>query len=118
MPSLVANSAFGLNPIVEGKGFSPSKIDRILKDRITEIKINALKKKEKIIITKKYTLKEISKDLNMSCLLSEDNISYIIDTYTYEAGVRKLNEKLYEIFREINLRNLENSNIIIKINKD
>jgi hypothetical protein len=29
MPDFVANSAFGLNPIVEGKGFSPSKMERI-----------------------------------------------------------------------------------------
>ena len=37
-------------------------------------------------------------------------IEYIIDTYTMEAGVRKLNEKLYEIFRELNLYTLENPN--------
>jgi ATP-dependent Lon protease len=44
-------------------------------------------------------------------------IEYIIDTYTLEPGVRKLNEKLYEIFREINLRNLENPDSILITNK-
>ena len=95
-----------------------SKVNRILRDRITEIKINPLKKNEKVIITNKYTLKEINDELNFNCYLSNELIEYIVDTYTFEAGIRKLNEKLYEIFREINLRNLENSNIIIKINKD
>lgn len=87
-----------------------SKINRILRDRITEIKINPLKKSEKVVITQRYTLKEISDELGSSCELSDELIEYIIDTYTYEPGVRKLNEKLYEIFREINLRNAENPN--------
>ena len=95
-----------------------SKVNRILRDRITEIKINPLKKYEKITITNKYTLKEISEELNFNCFLSDELIEYIIDTYTFEPGIRKLNEKLYEIFREVNLRNLENPNIIIEINKD
>ena len=45
-------------------------------------------------------------------------IEYIIDTYTLEPGIRKLNEKLYEIFREINLRILENPSIGLVINRD
>ena len=87
-------------------------------DRITEIKINPLTKNDKLVITKKYTLKEISGELNYNCELDDDIIDYIIDTYTMEAGVRKLNEKLYEIFREINLRILENPIDTITINKE
>ena len=85
-----------------------SKVNRILRDRITEIKINPLTKSDKLVITKRYTLKEISGELNYECELSDELVEYIIDTYTMEPGVRKLNEKLYEIFREINLRILEN----------
>jgi len=95
-----------------------SKVNKILRDRITEIKINPLKKKEKIIITNKYTLKEISEELNYKCVLSDDLTEYIIDNYTMESGVRKLNEKLYEIFREINLRILENPIQDIIIDKE
>ncbi len=95
-----------------------SKVDRILRDRITEIKINPLKKQEKIIITQRYTLKEISESVNTLCELNEKLIEYIIDTYTLEPGVRKLNEKLYEIFREINLRKLENPDLDITIDTD
>jgi ATP-dependent Lon protease len=50
--------------------------------------------------------------------MDDDLIEYIIDTYTFEAGVRKLNEKFYQIFREINLRVLENQNFNLEINKD
>jgi len=95
-----------------------SKVNRILRDRITEIKINPLKKNEKIYITKKYTFKEISDELNFNCVMDDELIEYIIDTYTFEAGVRKLNEKFYQIFREINLRLLENPYLDLKINKD
>ena len=95
-----------------------SKVNRILRDRITEIKINPLKKNEKIVITKNYTLKEISDEVNYNCVLSDELIEYIIDTYTFEAGIRKLNEKLYEIFREINLQVLENPYLNLQINKD
>lgn len=95
-----------------------SKVNRILRDRITEIKINPLKKNEKIYITKNYTFKEISEELNYNCVMSDELIEYIIDTYTLEAGVRKLNEKFYQIFREINLRVLENPNLNLVINKE
>ena len=38
--------------------------------------------------------------------LDDNELMYLIDTYTYEAGARKLKEKLYEIYREINLQYL------------
>ena len=95
-------------------------IDRILKDRITEIRTKPLTKSEKIEITKNYLMPEIldsvgytSKDI----LIDNDNIEFLIDTYTFEAGVRKLKEKLYEIVREINLRRIkmEDDNIEMPI---
>jgi ATP-dependent Lon protease len=90
-----------------------SKVDRILRDRITEIKISSLKLKEKIVVTQKYTLKDLSNELNFECELNEDLVEYIIENYTHEAGVRKLNEKLTELFREINLRYIEKQETII-----
>ena len=47
-------------------------------------------------------------------------IKYIVQNYTYEAGVRKLREKLFEIIREINLRKITDDNIEfpLKITKD
>ena len=82
------------------------KIDRILRDRITTIELKSLNKQDKIIITKKYLLPEILKIVGFSVndiIFEDESIEYIIDCYTYEAGVRKLKEKLFEIIREINL---------------
>ena len=36
--------------------------------------------------------------------LSEETLRFIIENYTYEAGVRKLKENLFEIISEINLK--------------
>merc|ERR1711916_294952 len=45
-------------------------------------------------------------------ILENDEINYIIENYTYEAGVRKLKERLFELVREINLvRVLETEDI-------
>ena len=83
-----------------------NQIDRILKDRITEINIKPLTKHDKLIICNKYLLPEIYKAVGFKIgdlIFSNELIEYIIDTYTYEAGVRKLKEKLFDLIREINL---------------
>jgi ATP-dependent Lon protease len=82
-------------------------IDPILKDRITEVKVKSITKKEKIYITKEYLLPEILQTVGYEkedFIFSDDVIDYIVDTYTYEAGVRKLKERLFELIREINLK--------------
>jgi len=91
-----------------------SLIDPILKDRITEIKVKPLITKDKIDIVKDFLIPEILSDLGYNksdLLLSDEDIVYIIETYTYEAGVRKLKEKLVEIFRIINLERIYGDNI-------
>jgi ATP-dependent Lon protease len=57
---------------------------------------------------------EILKDVGFAkdeVVISDENIIDLIETYTNEAGVRKLKEKLFEIVREINLKNIFNNNI-------
>ena len=93
----------------------PGKIDRILKDRITEIKVDSLKKTEKLEITKNYILPEILKSVGYNksdIVIQDDCIDFIIENYTFEAGVRKLKEKLYEVVREINLNYILETNDI------
>lgn len=93
---------------------NPELIDPILLDRIHRIRFNPLKKPEKIYIAKNYLLSEISKAVGFNkgeINISEDILSKIIDEYTFEAGVRKLKERLFEIIREINLRSLLKTNI-------
>lgn len=84
-------------------------IDPILKDRITVIETHPLTLPEKINISTKFIIPEILKEIGFSSdevVFSEDIITYLIDTYTYEAGVRKLKEKYYEILRDINLQKI------------
>lgn len=85
-----------------------SKIDRILRDRITEIHMNPLSRKDKLIITHEYIIPEILSDIGLSSIICDnDIINFIIDVYTNEAGVRKLKEILYTVYREINIQCLK-----------
>jgi len=96
-----------------------SKIDGILKDRIQEINVKPLNKREKLIISQKYVLPEICKTvgfLENEIIFNKKDIINLIDTYTYEAGVRKLNEIYFDIIREINLMKIMNNNIKIPFN--
>ena len=101
-----------------------SKIDPILADRIHRIKFNYLQTHEKINIMKKYIIPELLTTIgysNDSIIFSDEVIEYIISNYTYEAGVRKIKEKVYEIIREINLNEImgikSNTNISIEFVK-
>jgi ATP-dependent Lon protease len=83
-----------------------SKIDRILKDRIHEINIKPLNKNEKIKITKNYLLPEILSMVGFNhndITIKNNDLEFLLDNYTHEAGVRKLNEHLLILVREINL---------------
>ena len=80
-------------------------IDPILRDRITEINIESLSKNEKIKIIQDYLLPEILENTGFNrsdILFSNELLEHIIDTYTFESGVRKLKEKIIEIIRDIN----------------
>lgn len=82
-------------------------IDSILKDRIYQIEVPALSQKDKIVIAKDYLLPEILNKVGYekdAITIDESEIVYLIEIYTYEAGVRKLKERLFEIIRELNLR--------------
>jgi len=91
-----------------------SLIDPILRDRITEIRINPLVTKDKITIVKDFLLPEILDNLGYKkkdIIISDEDIVHLIDSYTYEAGVRKLKEKLVEVLRVINLERLYGEDI-------
>ena len=99
------------------------KIDPILKDRITIIETKAFTIEDKINIIRDYMLPEILKETgynNNEIVFSEEIIQFIIKTYTHEAGVRKIKEKLMEIIREINLNNIMNTHYddIFKVTKE
>ena len=71
-------------------------------------------KSRKIHIVNNYKLPDILESVGFEkddIIIIEDILSYIIDNYTYEAGVRKIKEKIFDIVREINLRCLTQSNL-------
>ena len=100
----------------------PNLIDRILLDRIHRIQIKPLNKKSKLVVAKNHLIPEILDNIGYTgdeIAINDKEIEYIIDKYTYEAGARKLKEKLYELYRDINLKSLEDYNIIpFTINRD
>lgn len=85
-------------------------IDRILLDRIHRIKFDHLTLQDKLIICKKHLLPEIYDKMGQcdNIVFSEEVLTFIIEKYTYESGVRKLKEILYEIIGEVNLTILKN----------
>ncbi len=86
-------------------------IDPILRDRIEEIKVAGLSKKEKIIVCKNYILPEIYKNVGFGpdeIIFSNEILDYIIESYTFESGARKIKEILLNIVRDINLLKIEN----------
>lgn len=89
--------------------------DRVLEDRITEISLSPLTTNEKIHIQQNYVIPRTLKSVGFNpsdIIFTKDVTRFIIDTYTYEGGVRKLNEKITEIIKEINLQKLNNTNAI------
>ena len=82
-----------------------SAIDKILLDRIHRIKFDHLSVDDKITITKKHILPELTSKIGLTNVIefTDSIIEYLITTYTYESGVRKLKEILFEIIGEINL---------------
>jgi len=95
----------------------PDAIDRILLDRIHRIKFDHLSLEDKLVIANDYLLPEIYKNVGLSNIIEFSNevLTFIIDSYTYEPGVRKLKEILFEIISEINLSILQNKDDLLDI---
>ena len=69
-------------------------------DRIQRVKIDHLNKVDKVMVARHYVLPEILDNIGYTSddiIIDDEELIYIIDIYTYEAGARKLKEKLYEI---------------------
>ncbi len=102
----------------------PSLIDPILRDRMHIIKTNPLSTPDKLHIINNYVLPSILDIVGFSkgdITISDEISSYIIETYTFEAGIRKLKEILFDIIREFNLKSIiekQNQKLPLKITKD
>lgn len=90
-------------------------LDPILKDRITIIETKPYTLQEKIHIIIKYMLPEVLLDVGYNdeeIKFTDDIITYIINSFTNEAGVRKVKEKIVEIVRDINLKAIHDPTMI------
>jgi ATP-dependent Lon protease len=87
-----------------------SLIDKTLLDRIHRIKFDSLTLEDKLVISEKYLLPEICKKFGLENMIhiDKETLSFIVENYTCEPGVRKLKEKLFEIVGEINIEFLKN----------
>ena len=94
-----------------------SLIDPILRDRMTIMKTNAFRVRDKIPISQEYLMPAILKDVGVTedaIVIPDEIIAFLVNTYTHEGGVRKLKELLYEIAREINLRKKSGKRLLDK----
>jgi ATP-dependent Lon protease len=83
----------------------PSLIDPILLDRIHRIKFDKLTPYDKLVISNKFLVPEMNEKFGFSrdfIKLDDKTLLFLIDNYTYESGVRKLKQLLFEIWGDIN----------------
>ena len=86
-----------------------SAIDPVLLNRLHEIEVKPYTTKDKLKICKEFLLKEITEDINLeygSIKISEDDIKYVIENYTYESGVRELKRQIETLFLKLNVDRL------------
>ncbi|ADI39099.1 Lon protease [Waddlia chondrophila 2032/99] len=87
----------------------PSKLDPIFKDRLKVIKTDPLSLKDKIVITRRHLLKNILDSCGFKeeeIEIDDEEIKFLVEQYTFEAGARKLKENLFAIVRAINKQRL------------
>lgn len=97
-----------------------SKIPAPLYDRMEIIYLDSYTDIEKVQITKKYIIPELEKNMGLNIQnLTDEDIKYIINSYTREAGVRNLKRQFEKIFKKILRKQIEDGkqNKIFKITR-
>jgi len=98
---------FPLNKVIFIFSFNDiNKIDKILLDRMEIINVESYSIKEKITISKDYLLKQLCKDIGFeygSIKFEHDILSYLIEQYTFEPGVRSLKRSIENILLKLNI---------------
>ena len=87
----------------------PHNVNPILLDRITTVETKYLLLPQKLYIAQNHLLPAMIKDMGLKegdITISNETITFIIDNWTHEGGVRKLKSILYSIIREANIANL------------
>lgn len=98
---------FPLNKVIFIFSFNDiSKIDRILLDRMEIINVESYSIKEKITISNDFLLKQLCKEIGFeygSIKFEPDVLSYLIEQYTFEPGVRSLKRSIENILLKLNI---------------
>lgn len=92
----------------------PHNVNPILMDRITTVETKYLLLPQKLYIAQNHLLPVMMKEMGMNMgdiVISNETITFIIDNWTHEGGVRKLKSLLYSIVREVNIANLTKATI-------
>jgi len=94
----------------------PEKIDPILKDRLKIIMMNGYKQEEKMIICKKYLIKDILRNVNNDNIIFSDEIlRSLISRYSpNESGVREIRRVLEKIVMKVNYLRFSNPEFLDK----
>lgn len=85
-----------------------------LYDRLEIIELTSYTEREKLQIAKNYSIPKIFKDTGLNATelkFNDDAISYIINRYTKEAGVRELERLINKIARKFIVKQLHDKNI-------
>ena len=87
-----------------------NQVDPILKDRMYRIKTDGYDKKDKCVISHKYLIPKIEKNINFEkeqIIIPDETINYICENLTEgEKGVRNLKRCLEIIYSKLNLYRL------------
>ena len=98
---------FPLNKVLFVFSYNDSKkIDPILLDRMEKIDVKPYSIDDKVKIVNSFLLREVSDSVGFdygSVEISNDDIEYLIDNYTFEAGVRELKRKLETLYTKLNV---------------
>jgi endopeptidase La len=98
----------------------PMKVDKILRDRLEKINTQPYSVMDKVNIAQKFSINEICQTINFeqkNIALSNNNLKFIIEEYTNEAGVREFKRKLDKIFLKLNIDRIYRRGIF-KANKN
>ena len=108
---------FPLNKVIMVFSYNDSSlIDPILLDRFKEIKIKPYSLKDKVKIVTDFIIPEVSVGVGFKSndiKFNIDDIEYIIDSYTLEAGVRNLKRKIESIFLRLNIDRIYSRGIFV-----
>ena len=98
-----------------------SKVSKILRDRMKIINVKGYDMTDKINIADKYLIPKLIKEIGLDDFninISNEIITHVVQYYTNESGVRKLKQKLHDVFTEINLRRYTHNLKKITITKE